>query len=600
MPRAFDRLTPPVDKDPNRFGTDYNDPFGAITEGAAAAGEQIRNNLITIIRDLTGIDLTGPAEFVDWLSNEIGVALYDLASTLTTLLQPVIDAIEDILELIYTTTGIDIRSVDGFFVWLTGLIGLDLRNLKATLDSIAGAVGQTIDDILDGIKALLGLDLRALANLNPVQLLTDLAANVSQLMTWFGNVTAEIAAAVSAALDNIVAKIKDLTGLDLAALAALNPVGLLTQIMESLAGIVLGPNSVTNYISTAIQAAITNLLNGTALRDQVNSLVNAANAAFQTATQVAAAIQTAITNLLNGTDLQNRVNTLVDAATAAFQTAAQVTTAINTAITNFTNGVFKTLQDLVQALIDGIKNISFPGLVLGAGAQGAVDIINAIFGLSGQANTSASNAHAEIEAIKAANAAGFSDVFEIPNAPALVAPWVKKSTLADGYGPDGNGAAVGKISGNSVGLVHYVNTTAVPSADMKVTATLSRSPWWDLTTKAAWFLMVQANATDKACFGVEIKNTTCTFFQMNAAGTMTTVGVADRPIAANATGVPYTLQIKGTSLSLYRNNIVQHTFPVTAPLTGRLIGFGCNKPSYINLAGDNPLAQFAGISWQPA
>ena len=73
MPRTYDRLIPPVDKDPNRFGTDYANPLEAVSDAAAVAGEQIRDQLVRIIMDKTGIDLRGPIEFINWLSAQINV-----------------------------------------------------------------------------------------------------------------------------------------------------------------------------------------------------------------------------------------------------------------------------------------------------------------------------------------------------------------------------------------------------------------------------------------------------------------------------------------------------------------------------------------------
>jgi hypothetical protein len=289
------------------------------------------------------------------------------------------------------------------------------------------------------------------------------------------------------------------------------------------------------------------------------------------------------------TDLQS----LIDGIWKAFTGGTSIGHSVTEAVTSITNWLLNSFQTLV----DGIANVFIPGA--GRPIADAIASIGNIFTTASNADSSAANAHAEIEAIKAQQASGFADVFEIPNAPALLAPWVKKSTIADTYGPDGNGSAVGKMSGTGLGMIWYVNTQSVPGADIKVTATLSRNPWWDLLVKSSWFLMVQGSASDSTCYGVEIKNTTCTFFQMDAAGTRTTLGAADRQIAANAVGVPYTLEIKGTTLSLYRNHILQHNAPISAPLSGRLIGFGGSKVAYTNV-NDNPLAQFAGISWQPA
>ena len=93
MPRTFDRrFQPTLDKDPNRFGVDYSDPLGAINDSAVEAGQWIRESLIRTIRDLTGIDLTGAFEFVDWLGDQIGLVLHDFGVIWQQLLDGIVNA----------------------------------------------------------------------------------------------------------------------------------------------------------------------------------------------------------------------------------------------------------------------------------------------------------------------------------------------------------------------------------------------------------------------------------------------------------------------------------------------------------------------------
>ena len=94
MPRAFDRGVPAVDKNPLLSATNWSDPQSIIGEAAVTAGDQIRNNLIDIIKGITGIDLaTVPALldsigeeltlFVDWLTGLIDLqGLLDFLSWL--------------------------------------------------------------------------------------------------------------------------------------------------------------------------------------------------------------------------------------------------------------------------------------------------------------------------------------------------------------------------------------------------------------------------------------------------------------------------------------------------------------------------------------
>jgi hypothetical protein len=93
VPRTFDRrFQPKNDKDPNRFGTDYSDPFGAIDQTAQLAGTVFRDNLIRIIKDTTGIDLTGVVEFMDWLSEQVGLVMAGFGAAWQALLDGVVNA----------------------------------------------------------------------------------------------------------------------------------------------------------------------------------------------------------------------------------------------------------------------------------------------------------------------------------------------------------------------------------------------------------------------------------------------------------------------------------------------------------------------------
>ena len=99
MPRTFDRrFQPKNDKDPNRFGTDYSDPFGAIDQTAQLAGTVFRDNLIRIIKDTTGIDLTGVVEFMDWLSEQVGLVMAGFGAAWQALLDGIINIWLDTTE----------------------------------------------------------------------------------------------------------------------------------------------------------------------------------------------------------------------------------------------------------------------------------------------------------------------------------------------------------------------------------------------------------------------------------------------------------------------------------------------------------------------
>jgi hypothetical protein len=96
MPRTIDRRqTPESDKNPNRFGTDYTDAQGAINEGASKSGEYIRNALAQAIKDTTGVDITGVYVFMDWLSEQVGVAMSNFGEAWQGLLDGIVNIWND-------------------------------------------------------------------------------------------------------------------------------------------------------------------------------------------------------------------------------------------------------------------------------------------------------------------------------------------------------------------------------------------------------------------------------------------------------------------------------------------------------------------------
>ncbi|MFY9337161.1 MAG: hypothetical protein WAO90_14345, partial [Mycobacterium sp.] len=133
-----------------------------MSDAAAVAGEQIRDQLVRIIMDKTGIDLSGPIEFINWLSAQINVTLGDLATTLLGLAAPIIDKVQEIIDAILAATGIDLSSPEDFLVWLAGLVGIDLRelakNVQEMIDGLfnlfspSGAVGKTVAEAVAAIQ----------------------------------------------------------------------------------------------------------------------------------------------------------------------------------------------------------------------------------------------------------------------------------------------------------------------------------------------------------------------------------------------------------------------------------------------------------------
>ena len=305
--------------------------------------------------------------------------------------------------------------------------------------------------------------------------------------------------------------------------------------------------------------------------------------------------------------LSNGLQGLIDGLVKAFGGTGTTVAAAVTAVTNWLSNVFQKLLDEIAKLLPFELGGWRPGsgaANLHAGIQDVVNAIAGILGVGQKAAAAAGEANLAISVIASAQAGGFHDELDYTLADDMPAAWQKKTPLADSYGPDGKGGIHGVMRGvlgsvSPTGPVQYVQTSKpLTTADMKVTTQLLRKPWWDLLVKSSWYLLVQANPTDRTAYGVDIMNTTCQFFSLNAAGVQTNIGTV-KTIPANATNIPYILEIKGTTLKLTIGSVTAATQAVSAPLTGRCVGFGGFKPVYTNLT-DNPLAQFSGFTWQPA
>ena len=135
-----------MDKDPNRFGTNYSDPFGAIDESAQLSGTTIRDNLVQVFKDKTGIDLTGPIEFIDWIGEQVGLAFADFGAAWQGLLDGVINAWLDTTESI----GALVENVIDTFNEAFGVVKdnvLTTANASiATYSSLATAAGGDFDE----------------------------------------------------------------------------------------------------------------------------------------------------------------------------------------------------------------------------------------------------------------------------------------------------------------------------------------------------------------------------------------------------------------------------------------------------------------------
>lgn len=147
MPRTFDRrFQPTLDKDPNRFGVDYSDPLGAINDSAVEAGQWIRENLVRNIKDLTGIDLTGAFEFVDWLGDQIGLALADFGAQWQALLDGIVNVWLDTTESIGAFVDNVIDTFNEAFGVVKGNVLTTANAAITTWSSLATSAGGDFDE----------------------------------------------------------------------------------------------------------------------------------------------------------------------------------------------------------------------------------------------------------------------------------------------------------------------------------------------------------------------------------------------------------------------------------------------------------------------
>ena len=543
MPRTYDRLIPPVDKDPNRFGTDYANPLEAVSDAAAVAGEQIRDQLVRIIMDKTGIDLRGPIEFINWLSAQINVSLGDLGATLLGLAAPIIDKVQEIIAAILAATGIDLSSPEDFLMWLAGLVGIDLRTLA-----------QNVQEMIDGLF------------------------NLFSPGGAVGKTVAEAVAAIQDWLTGVFKPVAD-------GLAAIGKV--IQDLIDGLFKLFGGSGTVS--LTGMLTAAGTWMTHWQEFVDGIwTAFTGGAAGVCKTVADAVTALKGWFGNF----------HKLLDALFGAFGGVAgtdKTITDVIGAITGWFTNVFQKLIDEIAKLWGWTPGTG--GAAIHAGITDVIATISGILGIGQSAAASAANANAGLAAIVAGQKGGFFDEFELPIANDLPATdWKKTSTLADSYGTDGNGSAVFHPNGAAAGWVEYVQISKpllVP--DMRCGVTLSKLPTWDLLVRSSWRIKVQCNPTDKACFQVQIANNQARFYAVDAAGSVTVLG-AWQAIPPNAMGTQYELEIKGNVLTLYRGGIQAATYSGVTPMSGRCVGFGAEKVAY---AGNQPCINLAGVSWRP-
>jgi len=197
MPRAVDRSIPDLDKDPNRFGTDYANPLGAISDAAGEAGELIRDSIVGAIKEATGIDLTGFVNFIDWLNAQINLNLRDLAAQLQGIGDTILNVVNDVVQTIKDATGLDLAALAALDP--TKILGDFQKFLDGVFALFMGGTtgsGKTVTEVLAALGGWLQTVFKPLADL--VQSILDAIAAIKP-----GNIAAGVAAGIDQVRDTI-------------------------------------------------------------------------------------------------------------------------------------------------------------------------------------------------------------------------------------------------------------------------------------------------------------------------------------------------------------------------------------------------------------
>lgn len=377
MPRTFDRrFQPRNDKDPNRFGTDFSDPFGAIEESGQLAGSFIRDNLVYAIKESTGIDLTGVTEFMDFIVAEFGELLslenwLEIIEQLVAFFADLIDSLEldpfpvlgDVIQFFA-----ELGDRSGFLEMLNQLVEffLGLLNAETFLATLGDIVefftgeGTILAKLLAAIEELTGLDLGS-----PAEFVASLGTALTDLIT--GGL-ATVAAIIQAILD--------LTGLDLSSPAAF--IASLGTALTDLFGV---GGALIAGIVTAVIDAINTLLGGDledlgALLAGLGEIVTNIVHAF---TGIAGGSLTDIEDWVKGVPLIPTLVSILTGKTEADNVALDMGT-LNTWAKNLLNGVDSKIPagnlvgQISEAMLGIVPvsaiNVSTPNLL----AQGGFDV----------------------------------------------------------------------------------------------------------------------------------------------------------------------------------------------------------------------------------
>ena len=175
MPRAFDRGVPAVDKNPLISGTNYNDPQGIIGDAAGFFGQQLREGIPRAIKDVTGIDITGIVEFMDWIVEQFG-ELFSLA-TWVEILTPIIELFDQLIADVGSDT---FPIISELVTFLSGLFD----GAGSVLDWLEGIVPFNLSEVLSQFETFLTALTDRETWLTTLQTLIDALASITDFPGW--------------------------------------------------------------------------------------------------------------------------------------------------------------------------------------------------------------------------------------------------------------------------------------------------------------------------------------------------------------------------------------------------------------------------------
>lgn len=240
-------------------------------------------------------------------------------------------------------------------------------------------------------------------------------------------------------------------------------------------------------------------------------------------------------------------------------------------------------QQAWQEFLDGVKSIFEPGATNTPVAD-ALKYILTIRERADAAQESADRANADLAALKAEQAGGWSDRFDYPAATHLDTTKYQEYRTGNpniSWGPNGNGVLTYRpnslIVGVNPGDVMY-REKAIPitGATGWLFLQLKKPP--KALSQAAAFMCWHMDTTG-ACNRVEIKYNQLQLQTVSSSGVVTNVG---SPVAIPTVheGASFEVQWTATNVKLVRNKTITDFDVPYTPAAGTFVGFGGHVPLY--------------------